>query len=776
MFFNQLKITFRYALKHKAFSLLTVFGLALGLACTAGIYLWVSHELSFNLFHKKSNQIFQVTLLLDGWESSVVTPAPLAASLKNEYAEVLNATRYSYRSEGTLLTVDEKRFIEKGAETDPSFFEIFDFKFKQGDAKNFNNNKIILTETTAKKYFGNKDPLGAFISLNNEENYIVSAVLQNLPENSSFQFDFIIPFKSIQENDLSKAWGAWFCATFVELHEGVDPKEFLVKTSGFKTFYDKINKTKWSSELIALPDLYFHEMMTPFFPHSGDIKYIWIFSIAGFLIFLLTSLNYLSLSTSRFTSHLKQNGLERILGANSRHTISKYFVEATLYAFFAFVLASISVLYFKANFISNDQEVFSSNYFFKTISIMIIITSIMIFLATVIPVVLFKSAHPIALLKKTSHLNPAGFSLRKLLVIFQFSVSISMVISILIFREQLNFIQQKDLGYEKENLISIKLNENTSRNVEVLKNDLLQHSNIVDASRSTFEYIYFDTQISEWEGNDREGSVTVRPMTADSNFVKTFNIKVVEGRFYESGYPDEHSVVINQEAVKKMGLKLPIGKKVKLPWDDAEKEIIGVVNDFNYWGLTNPIEPVFIFNGNSGNLYVKINEVNSIKTLEFIEATFRRLNPDYPMEFVFLAERFNHQHAAHHNTGKIFSFFGIITIIMSCFSLLAMVIFNTEQKTKEIGVRKVNGASISHIVQLLTKDLMGYVLIGFIVAFPFTWFAMNKWLQIFSDRISLSAWFFLAGGFLTLLVAFLTIIYHALKAAYINPIHALKEE
>ncbi|MEQ8688492.1 MAG: ABC transporter permease [Imperialibacter sp.] len=775
MFSNHLKLAFRGMKKNKAFSALSVLGLGLGLACTVGIFLWVSNELSFDRFHSKADRIFQVELILRQYEKSVVTPAPLAEALKREYPEVVNASRYTFRSEPEVVKIGDKQINGRGAKTDAAFFSMFDFPFALGNSLGFSGNTVILTQALADRLFDGADPIGELVTVGSSSTYQVSAVLADLPQNSSFQFDFIIPFEQASYQDESRAWGAWFCATFIELDNKSSASSLLSKSNGLKTLYDKIEKPHWSSELIALPDIYFHDRMTPFFPGSGDMRYVWIFSIAGVLIFILTCVNYISLTTSRFISQFRQAGLERILGADRWHIMHRYFVEGFLNLVLGSI-AAIVLLVLLGNYFGIPIAIVGS-----VVSRQEVIGLIMAFILTIllvisiVPALLINSSKPMVMIKKNGSESLGGFSLRRPLVVFQFCVSIAMVTSTLIFQNQLMFIHDRNPGYTMENLVTVRIDDQARDNVEALKNTLGQSPDIATVSRSTFEYIYFDMPIGDWEGKQVEGTITVRPMDADSEFIETFGIEIVEGRFYEKGHADEQSIVINQEAADQMGLTSPIGKTVKLP-RGQEVKIIGVVKNFNYWGLTKAIEPLFIFYGNSGDLYIKLTGNDNGRALAFVQESFEQLNPSSVFTYESLTDRYKAQHASHERTGEIFSGFGAIALIMSCFALLAIITFTIEQKTKEIGIRKVHGASPGHIVRLLMKDFLLYVSIAFLVAAPITWVVMDSWLQIFSYRIQLSFWQLLPGGFLVLVIATLTIIFQTIKAALANPIDALRDE
>jgi putative ABC transport system permease protein len=775
MFINHLKLAFRGMRKNKAFSTLSVLGLGLGLACTVGIFLWVANELSFDRFHAKADRIFQVELILRQYEKSVVTPGPLAEALKREYPEVVNASRYTFSSEPEVVKTADKQISGRGAKTDATFFSMFDFPFASGNSSGFSGNSVILTQALADKLFDGDEAIGELVTVGNSDTYQVSAVLLNLPQNSSFQFDFIIPFEKTSNQDEGRAWGAWFCATFIELDVQATASSLLSKSNDLKTLYDKIEKPHWSSELIALPDIYFHDRMTPFFPRSGDIRYVWIFSIAGVLIFILTCVNYISLTTSRFISQFRQAGLERILGAHAWHTMHRYFVEGLLNMMLGSVVAIILLILLGSYFGIPTTVVGSVISRSEIVALVMAFVVVILITISIVPALLINSSQPLVMIKKKGSETPGGFSVRKSLVVFQFCVSIAMVTGTLIFQHQLTFIRDRDPGYRKENLVAVKIDDEARSNVDALKNALNQSPDIVSVSRSTFEYIYFDMPIGDWEGKEVEGSVTVRPMDADSEFVETFGITMAEGRFYKKGYADEQSVVINQEAADKMGLTSPIGKMVKLP-GGQERKIIGVVSNFNYWGLTKAIEPLFIFGGNSGDLYIRLTGGDNARALAFIEESFERLNPASIFNYEFLTDRYASQHAAHIRTGQVFAGFGVIALVMSCFGLLAIITFTIERKTKEIGIRKVHGAAPRHIVGLLMRDLAVYVSVAFLIAAPLTWLGMDQWLQIFSYRITLSVWQLLPGGVLVAVIAALVITYQAVAAALRNPIHALRDE
>ncbi|WP_416866466.1 MAG: ABC transporter permease [Imperialibacter sp.] len=775
MFSNHLKLAFRGMKKNKAFSTLSVLGLGLGLACTVGIFLWVSNELSFDRFHAKANRIFQVELILRQYEKSVVTPGPLAEALKQEYPEVANASRYTFRSEPEAIKTGEKQLNGRGAKTDAAFFSMFDFPFAYGNSSGFSGNSVILTQALADKLFDGAEAIGELVTVGNSDTYQVSAVLADLPQNSSFQFDFILPFEQVASQDESRAWGAWFCATFIELDGQATASSLLSKSNGLKTLYDKIEKPHWSSELIALPDIYFNDKMTPFFPRSGDIRYVWIFSVAGLLILILTCVNYVSLTTSRFISQFRQAGLERILGADRWHIIHRYFVEGLLNLILGSI-AAIMLLVLLGNYFGIPMAIVGSVVSRQeVIGLIMAFILIILLIISIVPALMISSSKPLVMIRKNISEGRGGFSVRKPLVVFQFCVSIAMVTGTLIFQNQMTFIRDRNPGYSKENLVTVKIDDQARDNVEAFKNVLDQSLDITAMSRSTFEYIYFDMQIGDWEGKEVEGTLTVRPMNADSEFVEAFEIAMAEGRFYEKGHADEQSIVINQEAADQMGLISPTGKTVRLP-RGQELTIIGVVKNFNYWGLTKAIEPLFIFNGNSGDLYIRLTGNDNGRALAFIHESFEQLNPNSVFSYESLTDRYQAQHASHERTGEIFSGFGAIALIMSCFALLAIITFTIEQKTKEIGIRKVHGASPGHIVRLLMKDFLLYVSIAFLVAAPITWIGMDSWLQIFSYRIQLSFWQLLPGGFLVLIIATLTIIFQTIKAALANPIHALRDE
>ena len=770
---NHLKVTWRNFRRKKAASLLEIVGLGLGLACCLGIFLWVAGERSFDEFHRKKDDIFMVELLLDGWEESVVTPAPLASSLATVFPEIIRASRYSYAHDGMLVKVGDQQFVEKGAKVDASFFEMFDFPIKIGSPLNFEGNKIILTERTADKYFPNQNPVGEVLTLDHATSYMVAAVLENMPKNSSFQFDFVIPFEPITE----RKWGVWFCATLIQLDESVDPQRFLSSTNSLKNFYDTIDKSNWSSRLIPLSDFYFHDKMRPFFPQSGNMNLVWLFTIAGIVILTLSCLNYVSLTTARFVTHFRQIGLEKLLGAGYWQASHRYFVEALHHTSLALIIAGLLLILFQGYYEGIDLLSLTKTLRLHYIVWVILGVSLsMIFFNTVLPALTLKSITPMALLRTNQDHALSSNSLRRGLVILQFCVSISMIISLLIFQMQLTFIQDKELGYRKDQVLSIRLNDQATLSYSTFKNKLQQHVDVLHVSQSSFEYIYFDMKIADWEGKSSEEPMTVRPMTADEEFAKTLEIKMVEGRFYDGRLTDEESLVVNQTAARTMGWEVALGKKVRLPSEDKDRTVIGVAKDFHYWGLTEAIEPLFIIYGSAGNIYVSMRAGTEQETISFIEKTHKEVNPNYPMDYTLLADRYQNEHAAYFQAGRLFRIFGIVAVIISCISLLAMVNFTVEQKAKEVGVRKVHGASFWNIIQLLQMDFIRYVLFAFVFSVPITWLVMDRWLQIFAYKVTYSANQFLLGGALVLIAAIVTTSFHAARAASANPIHALKDE
>lgn len=770
---HHLKISWRNLRRNKSVSFFGVSGLGLGLVCTMVIFLWVFNELSYNKFHEKGDQIFMVELILNGWEKSVVTPAPLAQALVSEYPQITDATRYNYFSEGKMLAAGNQQVLAKGAKTDPSFLKMFDFDLLAGNIKDFKNHAVFLTRVTAEKHFGNDDPLGETVTIDNKASYTVVGILEDVPQNSSFQFDFLIPF----ETSNTQNWGAWFCATFIQVEDEIDSKVVLSNADGFTSLFNKINKSHWSSQVIPLSEIYFRDNMRPFFPKSGDIKYVWIFSIAGISIFLLSCFNYITINSAKYIARNHQLSVERILGASRRQLTFKYLADLIVHTSLASLFSLILFLLIRERVILPDLG--DSMNALSQIQVVIgflSLTFALVFCCTIILVPIINLSHSSFSPKGVSRLKPAGGFLRKEMVTVQFCISISTIIATFIVQEQLNLIQNKDLGYEKEHLVSIKMNEETSKNVGSLIDKLSEHSTITEISQNTFEHIYFDMRLSEWEGKIGTASITVRPMTADPGFLETFSIELQMGRFYENRLTDESSVVINEEAVKMMGLSNPIGKKVKLPWKESESEIIGVVKDFNYWGLTHPIEPIFIFSGHSGNLYARVGNNRMDEALAYIETTFQGLNYNYPFEYTLLEDVYRSQHAKHERAGNIFRIFSVVAVLLSCLSLLGMITISLEQRTKEIGIRKVHGATIRNIVLIITKKLVLYLGFAFLLAVPITWYAMGQWIQMFAFRTNFSADQFLLGGLLTLLSALVTISFHTMKAAMANPIHALREQ
>jgi ABC-type antimicrobial peptide transport system permease subunit len=783
MFVNHLKVAFRNMLKHKGFSFINIAGLAVGLACVILILIWVNDELSYNRFHENSDRIGRIIMDLDGTQVPA-SPGPLAQVMIDEFPEVKNAVRYIWG--GGIIEYKGKKFEERGVFlVEPSFLEIFTFPFIEGDPKTALNDpgSIVLTEATAKKYFGNKDPMGKTILYSSrvDRSLKVTGILKNIPHNSSLQFDFLTSF------EICRNWkepDSWSASQDYQTYVLVDEKATI----------DKANQTldEFCDQYFAQHNIrMFIQPLKRIHLHSnykfdtghGDILYVTVFTLIALVVLLIACINYMNLSTARFENRFKEVGMRKVIGSNRFYLIRQFTTEALIYSMISIAIAFFMVELTLPVFRNITGKPLSVNYFDSRLLIAYIT---LLFLTGLLsgsyPAFFLSSFKPVQIFRKTMFAGKKGKLFRKLLVIFQFSLSIIVISGTLVVSNQLDFMRNKKLGYNKENLLYLRTSSYFSHKYDALKNDLLKSRDILNATVSndipTFLNLFTG---AEWEGKPEDSKhVGFQTIVVNEDFLETYEMEMADGRFYTSDFPSDmnDAFVVNETAVKTMGIVSPIGKKFSA-WE-KEGRIIGVVKDFHFKSVKEAIDPLIIHLGQKRRYYqyltIRIDSENTAKVISFIEKTWEKLFPDYPYEVHFLDQSLDDIYRSEKRIKTIFSAFAFVTIIISCLGLFGLAAFLSEQRTKDIGIRRVLGASISGIVFSLTKDFTQWVLIANVIALPVAFFAMNRWLQNFAYRIHLSIWIFIVSGLVALFIAILTVSYQSIKAATANPVDALKYE
>ncbi len=792
MFRNYLKIGLRNLFKHKKYSLINILGLAVGFTGFILIMIWVQDELSYDMFHKNSKNTFLV-LRTSNDKVSAITSKLLGPAIKSEIPGILNETDYASLPEAfkPFLKYKENGFEESFALTDPHFFEVFNFKFIEGNPHTaFDEpNSIIMTERTAKKYFGNSDALGKSLELNFvgiKKIIKVTGVIENIPHNTHFQRELILPLDFITQ--FGANWDEWYnysVQTFIVTRGNIN-KSFLEKKileceNGHAA---KLNLGTTAYSLMPLSKIHLYSNNIGFFVSSGDIKYVYIFSFVACIILLIACMNYINLTNAFSLKRTKEIGIKKVVGANRRDLILQYYGETFVITITALGLSLLFVemLLPLMNNLSGKQ--LSVNYTSPDfISFVILITFITIIISGIFPAIFATRFRPVQILKGKFQNNIEGLNLQKGLVILQFALSIAIITCTFIVMQQLSFIRNADLGYDKENIIDIKVNGNIYDKYNAFKNRLLSNSKIFCISRSEpmDGKSLSKTEGIDWAGKQKRFDSWL--LHVDADFAKTYKIHMKEGRFYSEQYPsDETSAyVINETAEKEMGLKPAIGKEITV-WGRKGK-IIGVTKDFNFSSLHDLIEPVIlrIPDPNQRNIFyrelsVRVNPNGVNKSVEYIQDTWKSFFPGESFNFYFVDESQNANYFAEQRMGNIFKYFSLLAIFIACIGLYGLTAFMIERKVKDIGIHKVLGANVVKIVFMLSRKYLLWIIISNAIAFPAAYYFMNQWLKSFAYRVNISLWiFFLAGG-IALLISLITISFQAVKAATANPVESLRYE
>ena len=792
MFKSRFKIAIRNLIKHKQYSLINILGLAIGFTGFILIILWVQDELSYDMFHKNADNIYLV-LRAQNDKVLAITSKLLGPAIKSEIPEIINETDYTPLPEAfkPFLKYKEKGFEELFALTDPHFFEVFNFKFIEGNPHTaFDEpNSIIMTERMAKKYFGNSDALGKSLELNFvgiKKIIKVTGIIENIPQNTHFQRDLILPLDFITQ--FGANWDAWYnynVQTYILTGNRMDKPNLEKKILDCENRNaGNLNLGTTGYSILPLSKMHLYSNNIEFFNSTGDIKYVYIFSIVGFIILLIACVNYVNLTNAFSLKRTKEIGIKKVVGAKWTDLIFQYYGETLIITIAALGLSLLFVEMLLPMFNELSGKGLVCNY--TSIELLLTITSIMLIttlVSGIYPAIFVTRFRPAQILKGKFQNKTDGLNLQKGLVIFQFALSIAIITCTFVVTRQLNFIRNANLGYDKENIIDIKVNGNIYDKYDVFKNKLLSNPKILSVSRSEpmDEKSLGSTEGVNWEGKEKRFSSWL--LHVDPDFAKTYKLQMKEGRFYSDQYPsDETSAyVINETAEKEMGIQPAIGKEINV-WGRKGK-IIGITKDFNFSSLRDLIEPVILRipepekrNIFYRDLSVRVSPHSVHEIISYIQETWKSFYPDQPFSFYFVDENQNANYFAEQRMGDIFKYFSLLAILIACLGLYGLTAFMIEGKIKDIGVHKVFGASISKIVFWLLKKYVWWIIIANAIAWPFAYYGMSKWLQNFAYRIDMTVWPFLWAGLLALVIALLTVSWQSLQAATANPVEALRYE
>lgn len=806
MWKNYLKIAWRNLLKHKTYSLLNTLGLAIGLSCFLLIALFVVSELSYDRYNEKANRIYRINsdIRIGGNEMKIPATADVMGELlKKDYPEVENYTRiYTYG--GRKLIKKANTFLdEKQAYVDSTFFNIFTLPAIEGSTKNALSepNSVVITRSAALKYFGTTNAVGKDIETDDKENkfYQVKAVIKDVPENSHFDFDFFFPMQDVNYN-----WGQptnHNFYTYLLLKPGTDPDEFdkhfptyihdyvfpaaqkFMNIKNMDEFEKAGNGMKYS--LIPLTKIHLYSNRQFEILPGGDIKYIYIFSAVAIFILVIACINFMNLTTARSANRSKEVGIRKVLGSERKYLISQFLTESILIVGISMLLALVITFLVLPAFNSiSGKSIHISELLSTPFIILIILLPVVVgVLAGSYPAFFLSAFRPIQVLKGKQSSGGKTLGLRSTLVVFQFVTSIVLIIGTIVIYRQLNYIQHVNLGYNKDEVLVIDGTYSLGNNVSTFKNEVLQLTGVKNGTVSGFLPVANTSRSDQTFSKDAvmnsTNSLDMQKWRIDTDYLKTLGIEINEGRNFSEKFPsDSSAVILNETAAKMLGYNDPVGEKLYTIGDDGNAtsySVIGVVKNFNFESLKNEIGPLcFLLSRNAGNISFKINAGSTQTLIPKIENKWKSLAPEMPFTYRFLDQAFEKMYRSEQRIGKLAILFSILAIFIACLGLFGLATFIAEQRTKEIGIRKVLGASVKSMVGLLSTDFLKLVFIAFIIAIPLALWGMHTWLQDFAYRTSLSWWIFALAGILAMLIALTTISFQALRAATADPIKSLR--
>ncbi len=780
---NYLKIAFRNLRKHRGYSFINIFGLAVGLATCILILLWVQDEVSYDRFHTNLDSLYRVVCydrIVGTSEKFSVTAPPMAPALEQNFPEILRTARYE-EQRNQLIKYGEKKFLENSVSfADPTFMEMFSFPLIKGDPKTALSDpySALVTESTARKYFGAEDAVGKVLSFGGRYDIQVTGVLKDLPSNSHLQFSILMPVDFLKTLGLDlDDWGHFFIHTYIQLH----PESAPIESSKLLETYEKGTgeKSNILYELLPVKDIRLRSAGAWGFGADGDIRYVYLFSIIAAFVLFIACVNFMNLSTARSGDRAKEVGMRKVVGAHRKDIIQQFFGESMLLTFIALGLSLIivrAILPMFNNLTAKDMTLaLSTNMWLLLFLVGIALITGLI--SGIYPALLLSGFKPVVVFKGRSSSSKNIHSLsRKILVVAQFSLSIALIIGTGIIYSQLDYMQQKELGFEKEHVVCMNLTPSLKMRYGVMKEELQRLpgvSHVTTASGRPFAG--FSSTI--WEGRDGTKHVDLFFTHVDHDFLETFGMTMTAGRFFSKDFStDRESYVLNEAAVRQMELDNPLGEQIE--FQEEKGTVIGIIKDYHFRSLHSKIAPLLLTLSEKGQDYmsIKILPGNLRSTLDQVESIWAQFEPDYPFRYNFLNEEFDRMYRTDIRFRNIFGYFAGLAIVISCLGLFGLASFMAEKRTKEIGVRKVLGASVGGIAILLAKEFTKWVVVANAVAWPLAYLTMKEWLAGFAYRTEMGIGIFLISGGLALVVAWITVGYKSVRAALTNPVDCLRYE
>lgn len=784
MFKNYVKTAWRNIARHKGYSFINIFGLAVGLASCLTILLWVRDEMSYDRFHASAGSIQRVIAQASepggGSESFAVLPPNLGPALKAEFPEILKMARHLSVNQ-QLVSRGDKKFFEKNVSlVDPEFLQMFSFPLRRGDAKSALSGPraIVLTESAAAKYFGSQEPLGKTLRLNNRSDYTVTGILADIPAQSHLSFDILLPSLAAREFGYPNVdtWTQFSYETYVLLHEGADVRSLESKIAA--RLHKPLGDTRISLRLQPLTDIHLRSAAIQEGEVRGNIDMVLLFSLLAVFILLMACINYLNLTTAQGGTRTKEIGLRKVSGADRREIIFQFLGESVLQAALAMIIALVLITLFLPLFNSLSGKEISAGALLSPSAWLPLLGFLLItgLLAGIYPALYLSRFTPAAVLKGKTALGAGGSRSRKVLVVFQFSLTILLIIGSVSIYRQLRFLRTRTLGFNKELVLMVPLRGELAGKFQPLKAEMLGNSSVAGVSAASDPVMMFGSRkvLDDWEGRKPGEEVQLDFVWSDEDYLTTHGIELAQGQFFSknmSGSLDD-KIVISESAVRALGLASPIGKRLD------KREIIGVVKDFHARSLHSAIGPVAMAYDPKkfAYLFIKIKPGNIAAALAAVAETWKRAAPDYPFDFSFLDQQIDKLYRADRKLAGVINGFAVLALLVANLGLLGMVSYTTDRRRKEIGMRKALGASMPQIVALLSREFIQCLSLATVLAWPAAFFLLREWLRAFAYRLPIGIGVFALSSLLALLFGLVTVSYHSVRAARANPVDSLRCE
>jgi putative ABC transport system permease protein len=776
MFKNYVKTAIRIFFRHKGYTFINIAGLAIGIACCILIFLWVQDELSYDRFHENAEDLYVATFS----NGSIVTPTALSDYLKEEYPEIIRASRYLGQGRNLLKYRDKQIYEEGGIMVDPDFLKMITVKILKGDPATAldDPSSILLSEQVASKLFGTTDPLGQTLTYNTNLDMKVSAVFEDYPRNSYLRFRYILPAALALKYDKNiVTWDRNFILTFVQLNPETPVKGVDAKISDAVEKHRPQDKRELSLQPITR--LY----LNPFNHTNVRLTYVFLFSALAFFILLIAGINFINLTTARSSNRAKEVGVRKTVGAYRSHLVRQFFSESLILTVISSGFALAIVYLSLPMFNELTGKLFTWEFMIQD-------TVVFGILGIIFLTVIISGSYPAFILSRFSlskvlrgklMTGMKGGLFRKILVVIQFSLSILLIIGTIMIFRQINFLQESDVGYDKENIVYFGIGTRFRQNIDTIKTELLSNASVLNVTLTNIAPYRWNTNAGygdvHWEGKTHQ-QVKMVMTSVDHDFLNTFKLKMAQGRFFSKEYSTDSSdaYVVNQAAVRAMEMEDPIGKELKV-WDRS-KRIIGVVEDYHFESLHSEIIPMAmsIDPGSYSQVCIRISPYRIPNTLAFLEKKWKGVYPEYPFEYQFLDESIQNQYRSEQATGKIVTVFTILALFISCLGIFGLSSYTAEQRTKEIGIRKVLGASVWSLFKYISREFVVLVIFANVIIWPLAYFIMSRWLQTFAFRIDIGWWMFVLTGISVLTVSLLTVSWQIIRVATTDPVDSLRYE